>query len=100
MNVAPSTTYSANGDRVSRMVSLPDGRLRSDTLPVPPSADKTSDADALFDLAWLTSKTIPQPQNLRGEFRIVDLFCGCGGLTLGLREAAFVLGRGFRSVFV
>ena len=26
-------------------------------------------------------------------------FCGCGGLTLGVREAAFALVRGFRSVF-
>lgn len=36
---------------------------------------------------------------VQGEFRIIDLFCGCGGLTLGVHVAAFAFGRGFRSVF-
>ena len=53
--------------------------------------------DALYDLAWLTSETMLCPQNLQGEFRIIDLFCGW--LTLGVRKVAFTLGCGFRSVF-
>ena len=32
--------------------------------------------------------------------RVVDFFDGCGSLALGVREAAFARGRGFRSVFV
>lgn len=93
------TGYSVKGDRISRIVTLSDGRARRTALKIPPMADGTMDADALYDLAWLTSKTMPRARNLQGEFRIVDLFCGCGGLTLGVREAAFALGFGFRSVF-
>lgn len=93
------TGYSVKGDRISRIVTLSDGRARRTALKIPPMADGTMDADALYDLAWLTSKTMPRARNLQGEFRIVDLFCGCGGLTLGVREAALALGFGFRSVF-
>ena len=94
-----TTYYTAKGGRVSRIVTLPDGAVRRTSLKVPSFTDSTMDADALYDLAWLTSKTMPRPRNMHGEFRIIDLFCGCGGLTLGVREAAFALGCGFCSVF-
>ena len=38
---------------------------------------------------WIRRKTWPKPpQTSRGTVSIVDLFCGCGGLTLGAWEAA------------
>ena len=36
----------------------------------------------------------PEYEELPNPVRVVDLFCGCGGLTLGIAEAARRLGRG------
>lgn len=45
--------------------------------------------NTLCDLAWLSSKN-PPPRSIaskKDKVRIVDLFCGCGGMTLGACEA-------------
>jgi DNA (cytosine-5)-methyltransferase 1 len=50
-----------------------------------------SDSEA-FDLGWLMAKAWPQNENPIGEVRVVDLFAGCGGLSLGVWEACRALG--------
>ena len=50
---------------------------------------QTGDSSQLCGLAWVKRKTWPPlPANTRRKLSIVDLFCGCGGLTLGAWEAA------------
>jgi len=52
-------------------------------------------ADA-FDAAWLRLKKSPFGSDAQGEsevHRVADLFCGCGGLSLGVGEALRALGK-------
>jgi len=50
--------------------------------------------DMSDDRRFLTSATRPDYELLPDPLRVVDLFSGAGGLTLGLAEAAMRLGRG------
>lgn len=52
----------------------------------------------LFDLAWLRSTKRPPTAIGAEEVRVVDLFAGCGGLSIGIAEACRALGLRAHSV--
>ena len=56
-----------------------------------------TDLRSTYDKLWLRSKKLSWPDQPRETVRIVDLFAGCGGMTLGLVEAARALGMGCES---
>lgn len=53
--------------------------------------DKSVDLAAAFDCAWLRSRKRPSGDGRRGAIRLVDLFAGAGGMSLGVDEAARAL---------
>jgi DNA (cytosine-5)-methyltransferase 1 len=57
----------------------------------PTSADEA-------ERAWLQSRIAPPCGASRSSLRTVDLFSGCGGLSIGLAEAARALNRSFEPV--
>ena len=48
--------------------------------------------------AWLQSRVAPPAGPAGTSLRVVDLFSGCGGLSIGLAEAARALNRSFEPV--
>jgi DNA (cytosine-5)-methyltransferase 1 len=68
-----------NGSFVDSTVSIPEG-MRLD-----------SDLAGAFDWAWLRCR-VPPPRVAGKQVRIVDLFSGCGVMSLGLDEACRALG--------
>lgn len=46
------------------------------------------------ELAWLRSSAVPSYGGGPNPVRLADLFCGCGGMSLGIAEAARRGGRG------
>ena len=69
-----------NGTFANSAIRIPETRSHSD-----------SQLDQLFDLAWLTSSSPPQASASGPTIRIVDLFAGCGGLSVGIAEACRAL---------
>lgn len=57
-----------------------------------------SNAQCEPDYTFLRSKVPPHQFRNSDVVRIVDLFCGCGGLSLGAREACRVTGKSFFAV--
>ena len=47
-----------------------------------------------FDSQWLRSKQAPPWSTATDTVKLADLFCGCGGLSLGLSEACRAIGYG------
>lgn len=74
-------------------------RAFSSALPIPDDINHNQPLEDLYDISWLASKKLPKVYKPLGVVRVVDLFCGCGGLTLGIREACRGIGRKFEAVF-
>ena len=51
------------------------------------------------DQSFLRRKSDDLSSGGGSDIRVADLFCGCGGLSLGVREAAKTLGKRFTAVF-
>jgi len=92
--ISEEYNYSKEGKFVFRTVSLANGK-RVSTGILRRTTDLCEDARSAFYYAFLRKRRrFPQPKSsdcVRG----VDLFCSCGGLSLGAMEAARAIGKRF-----
>jgi hypothetical protein len=86
----PSERFSRKQGLIIREFDLPDGSTRSASLA--DLAAGESDLAAAFDQSWLRSRDRPRAGAPSRTLRVGDLFCGVGGLSVGLEEAAWGVG--------
>lgn len=84
--------------RVSRTATAPEGTSFTTRFDLPAHISTKQDSRYLYDQVFLRSKKPAWHSPLRGTVRAADLFSGCGGLSLGMREACTALGKQFKSV--
>lgn len=80
------------GRRAVRVVTT-DSATVSTFQEIPP--DTAGDPAAAFDRGFLLGIPRKLPELREPTVRVADLFCGCGGLSLGIREACWAVGRRF-----
>lgn len=85
-----SERFSRAEGQVIREVSTADEEIVNSK--VLDRAERGLDDAAAFDQSWLRSLERPEVSVPRGVIRCADLFCGIGGLSVGLEEAAWSLG--------
>ena len=90
--------YSRSGKSVRRVVYLANGRKVLTCLRVSDSELGYEDPQSSFDYAFLRKHRITRQLGHLKTVRVVDLFCGCGGLSLGAMEACNATGKSFLPV--
>lgn len=91
-----SYRLAASGKRVVRIVRMDKRGTAVSWVTIPDGL--VGDPGTLFDQAILRRATRPTPSSSGEAVRVVDLFSGCGGLSLGAREACRAIGRPFEVV--
>jgi DNA (cytosine-5)-methyltransferase 1 len=91
-----SYQYTPSRRHVSRHVTLDDGNTHYTHLHI--GKHLCADPHSAFDQALLRKLDRQAPDESVSVIRGVDLFCGCGGLSLGMREGCLAIGRRFESV--
>lgn len=90
--------YSQSRRSVFRTVHLTDGRKISTRIRIDSMVPDREDAGSAFEYAYLRKRSEPVQSGHSELVRVVDLFSGCGGLSLGTKEACRALGNSFISV--
>lgn len=84
-------SYRVSGRTVLRDIVRRDGSVSTSSQHLADGRITGGDAVTLFDDAWLRRVSPPEP-TLGDAVSVVDLFAGCGGLSLGAHEAVRALG--------
>ncbi len=84
-------TFITDHDSTKRCVLLRSGEEIISELPGVLTGQATP--HYAFDKAWLTLANRPFTPSSRPPVRVVDLFAGCGGLSVGVEEACRAVGR-------
>lgn len=88
--------YRIEDDVVVREVLRRSGDTVSSHLPAP--SDGLDDAFGRYWYSWLRSPAPPAGVSDGSTVTVADLFSGCGGLSLGVREAVAAIGASDRTV--
>src|SRR5262249_34426183 len=95
---APTYRVNVKDQYVSRVVSLNGGKPFETRRNIVSGVSLKQDPRSLYDQVYLRSPEPPSHPPLRGNIRVADLFSGCGGLSLGAREATTAIGKEFQPI--
>jgi DNA (cytosine-5)-methyltransferase 1 len=82
-------SHSVDASFVHRHVKRRRGGVSTSSVSIGPTS---GDLAADFDLSWMRSKTAAARPVETDAIHVADLFAGCGGMSLGMSEAARALG--------
>jgi DNA (cytosine-5)-methyltransferase 1 len=89
---AVSQSFALQDDMVVRTLFLGSKTIGSDQVACPKGWTSQLGLDAAFDLSWLQKDSEPKVKAPNKRIRVVDLFAGFGGLSIGIHDAATALG--------
>ena len=92
--------YERAGRELVRTVTTPDGARFYSAVPITNGVPTEVGVDQAFDSEWLRAGVpLQSARNPRDEVTVVDLFCGLGGMSIGLDEACRALSLKMRHVW-